>query len=254
MRIGILCLLALGLLATNAYASMNITYVNTTVFLNQSSTAKVVETFLVKMTNSTVPTYLSDRQAINLTIGEWRQALSTDLLIQHVFNPNSSIKDFTFLPGPIISNNGQTAYAIITMSYIAYNITTVQNIGPRKFDYLFDSSALNFEHTASGEALPTDLRFNIVIPKGSEVSDLFPEPDYPYPNSEGTYNNDTLISWDEGEPLSGFTFSYIVTQSLQDEVTAYFVNMYNGYTQQIYLVTIILAGMLAVYIYAKVFA
>ena len=83
---------------------------------------------------------------------------------------------------------------------------------------------------------------------------IYPEPDYPYPNFVGNYNNATMFSWYAGEPLSKFTFSYIVTQSLQDEVISYFSGVYATYTQQIYLLAIILAGVLSVYIYAKVFA
>lgn len=254
MRKLLLFIIPICLLSTNVFAYINVTYLNTTVILNKSPTAQVVETLIVNMSNSSINQYLQYRQAINLTLSDWSSALHTDLLIQHIFNPNSSISNFTFLPGPIINRNSQTAQAILTMRYLAYNVTTSRNIGPRKFVYTFTSSALNFEHTKSGEALPLNARFNIIIPKGTSLVSVYPEPDYPYPNFVGNYNNATLFSWYEGEPLTEFGFSYLVTQSLQDEVTSYFSNMYQNFTQQIYLLSIMLSGILVVYIAVKVFA
>ncbi|MCL4365264.1 hypothetical protein M1590_03000 [Candidatus Marsarchaeota archaeon] len=247
-------ILALCLMSANVMASMSVTYINTTAVLNRTTSAKIVETVLINISNSSINQYLQDRQAINLTLGGWGRVLHTQSLIQQVFNPNSSISNFTLLPGPIIGNAGYGGYAKLTMIYTAYNITTIRNVGPRKFDYSFNSQSLNFEHTASGEALPQNTRFNIIIPKGIEVVSVYPEPDYPYPNFGGNYNNVTMFSWYAGEPLSKFTFSYIVMQSLQDEVISYFSGVYATYTQQIYLLAIILAGVLSIYIYSKVFA
>ena len=254
MRKLLFYILPLLLLSTNVFAYLNVTYLNTTVILNKSTSAEVVETLLVNMSNSSVGQYLQDRQSINLKLSDWSTVLHTDLLIQHIFNPNSSISGFTFLPGPIINHYGQGAQAILTMRYTAYNITTVQNIGPRKFVYTFNPAAFNFEHTKAGEALPQNARFNIIIPADTRLVTVYPEPDYPYPSFVGNYNNDTLFSWYEGEPLAEFSFSYLATESLQQEVTTYFANLYTNFTQQIYLLVIILASIFSIYVYVKVFA
>ncbi len=244
----------LCLLCGNAFAYLNATYLNTTVILNTSTTAKVVETLTINMSNSSVQQYLQDREAINLTLADWSSTLHTGLLIQHIFNPSSSIARFTLLPGPLLYSNGRTAQATLTITYLAYNITSVTNVGPRKFDYQLASSALNFQHSASGQSLPVDARFNIIIPKGTELVSIYPAPDFPPPNFLGSYNNVTSFSWYEAEPLSKFTFSYLVTQSLQGEVVSYFNSVYFGYSQQIFLFIIILVSVMAVYIYVKVFA
>ena len=255
MRRLLLYIIPLILLSTNTFAFMNVTYLNTTIILNKSSSAEVIENLFVNISNSSVQQYLLDRQSINLTLTQWISVLHTDLLIQHVFNPNSSISGFTLLPGPIINNYyGQGAHAIITMRYVARNVTTDQNIGPRKFLYTFDSAALNFEHVGSGEALPQNARFNIIIPQGTKLVSIYPEPDYPYPNFLGNYGNATSFSWYEGEPLSAFSFSYLSTESLQQEVTRYFTDLYGSFTQQIYLLLIILVSIFLVYVYVKVFA
>ncbi len=254
MRNALLLIALLCLGASTAFASMNITYTDTTIILNNSTSAKVVELYTLNITNSSINTYLGDRQAINLSISDWDRAIGSGLIIQHVLSPNSSISDFTFLPGPLMNQNAAGAQAILTMAYIVHNITTVQNVGPRKFDYIFNSAALNFEHTASGESLPPNTRMNIDIPKGALIEYVYPTPDYPYPNYLGIYSNVTELSWYEGEPLTEFSMSYVVYESMQAEVVNFFVRLYQGYTQQISLVAIILAGMLVIYVYAKVFA
>lgn len=235
-------------------AYMNVTYLNTTVVLNTSTSARVVETLTINMSNSSVAQYLQDRQALNLTLSEWAAVLHTNLLIQHIVNPDSSISNFTLLPGPLLYSNSRTAEARLTMSYVAHNITSMMNVGPRRFEYMVDSAALNFQHAPGGESLPQNARFNILIPRGTELVAVYPAPDFPPPSFLGTYNNVTAFSWYEGEPLTKFKFSYLVTQSLQEEVVSYFNSMYKGYTQQIYLLIIILLSVTSVYVYVKVFA
>lgn len=252
--LGLFSVMLICLLSGNTFAYINATYLNTTVVLNTSTTARVIETVTINMSNSSVPQYLQDRLAINLTLSGWASALHSNLIIQHIFNPSSSIGGFTLLPGPLVYSNSRTAQASLTISYLAYNISTVTNVGPRKFDYIFNSTALNFQHSASGEALPPNARFNIIIPKGTSLISIYPAPDFPPPNFFGTYSNVTQFSWYEGEPLSKFKFSYLVTESLQDEVVSYFNSVYLGYTQEIYLLVIIFASVMAVYIYVKIFS
>jgi hypothetical protein len=248
-----LCLM-LMILPKISFAYLNVTYLNTTVVLNTSTTARVVETFTINMSNASVSQYLQDREAINLTLNGWAGVLHTNLLIQHIFNPASSISGFTLLPGPLQYSNSRTAQAYLQISYLAYNISSVTNIGPRKFDHIINDSVLNFQHSAAGESLPQNSRFNIIIPRGTQIVSIYPTPDFPPPNFLGTYNNVTVYSWYEGEPLSKFQFSYIVAQSLQNEVTSYFGSLYSVYTQEIYLFIIILISVMSVYIYVKVFS
>ncbi|MDE1834792.1 MAG: hypothetical protein KGH64_05660, partial [Candidatus Micrarchaeota archaeon] len=147
----------------NSFAYINATYLNTTVILNATTTAHVIETVTINMSNSSVAQYLQDRQAINLTLSDWASTLHTNLLIQHILSPNSSVGRFTLLPGPLLYSNSRTAQATLTMSYIDYNITSITNIGPRRFEYIFNGGSLNFEHTAGGQSLPPDARLNIIV-------------------------------------------------------------------------------------------
>ncbi len=239
------------LLFASANAYFNVTYLNTTAILYQNTSAHVIESFTVFMSNSSIAQYNQDRRAINLTLSEWQHALSTSLLMEHIINPRGSVHDVTFLPGPIGYTNNYGGTAIITLDYWVNNVTTVQNIAPREFEYTFNDSVLNFQHTSSGEQLPTGARFNIIIPKGTDAISVYPSPDFPNPSFTGNYTGHELFSWFESEPLNKFTFSYIQQQSMEAEVVAYFNGIYYGYTLEIYAVLAVVVIALGTYAYTK---
>lgn len=239
------------LLLNNAHAYFNVTYLNTTVAMSANTSAKVIETVEVFVSNSSESQYLQDRGALNLSLSGWQQALGTSLLTQHIFK--SSISNYSLLPGPLIDVNQLGGTAYFTMTYTAYNVTTVANVAPRRFEYTFDDAAFNFEHQASGQVLPSNARLNVIVPKGSEVVSIYPLPDSPAQSFAGNYSNVTTFSWDAGEPLSKFTFSYIVTISLKQEVQSYFSQIYSQYRSLIYLLLIVAFVVAILYIYIKVF-
>lgn len=244
-------LLVIGLaIQVNAY--FNVTYLNTTVILQNDTSAHVIETLTLFISNSSVPQYLQYRQAINLTLSNWGNALGTPYLIEHIINPNSSISKFTFLPGPVMRNENGSGVAYLTMNYYVGNVTTKEMIAPRKFEYIFDPKVFNFMHTASGQALYPNSRLNIIIPKSAQIVSIYPAPDYPTPSVPGNYTGYTEFSWFYGEPLAKFTFSYITTESLQQEVLNYFGNLFANYGLVIYILLIILILGIALYLYFKI--
>ncbi|MDE1823604.1 MAG: hypothetical protein KGI00_02450 [Candidatus Micrarchaeota archaeon] len=249
MKLAYVSILALCAMLLNLHASFNVTYLNTTVVLNTSTSAHVVEKLGVYVSNTSVSQYVQDRQAFNLTLNDWQKVLGTTLLTEHIIGPNSSISRFTLLPGPIILGQGGGGTAVITFSYDVHNVTTIRNIAPRKFDYTFNDNLFNFEHTAGGQALYPNTRLIMVIPKSAEIVSIYPAPDYPLSNYVGNYSNATVFSWYAGEPLSKFQFSYIVTQSLQSEVVSYFSDIYNAYSWMLYLAMIVLVAAIAAYAY-----
>jgi hypothetical protein len=245
--------LATVFLQTGVHAYFNETYLTTTVTLGNSTTVHVAETISVYVSNSSVAQYNQDRQAVNLTLSGWEQALGSTLLMQHILNPKASISNFTFLPGPlqVLGNSGGTA--ILTMSYYANNVTNVTNIAPRKFEYAFNSTALNFEHTASGQALYPNSKFTIVVPDDAAVTSVYPAPDTPQPSAAGNYGNATTFSWSSGEPLQKFTFVYVITETPQQEVMQDFEYVYGNYAAQLWSLAAIAVIAIVVYVYAKVF-
>lgn len=242
---------AMMLLVVNSYASINVTSVNATIVLNATPTAHVIEILSLQISNASVATYQQDRVALNLTINDWQKVLGSGYPSEYILNPKSSISGLTLLPGPLIQQgpNGG-GIALLTMDYYAMNVTTSSNVGPRKFEYVFNDSALNFEHSASGEALPTNVRFNIIIPQGSSLLSIYPIPDAPS-GLVNNYQNVTAFSWYGGEPLQKFTFSYIVTESLQQEVINYFTKVYYAYGVMIALVLVIIVVVGVVYLYTR---
>ncbi len=240
-------LLSVFLIESIVHAYINVTYLNTTVVLGTNSTGKVVEILSLYLSNNiSINQYLQDRAAINLTLSDWQRALNTNLLVEHILNPSSSVSNFTFLPGPV-TTEGDAGIAQIIMSYYVHNITTVKEIAPRKFEYTFNDNVFNFMHTASGEALPLNARLNIIIPSRAQVVSIYPLPDYPSVNVFGKYTNESFFSWYAGEPLSGFTFTYIVTQSLGQEVTSYFGMIFSKYRIDLFAFVLLIIIAIAVY-------
>lgn len=235
---------------SNAYAYYNITFSNTTVILNQNQSAHVVEQFNLFVSNSSLTQYLTNRNAVGLTLNYWEQIIYTNLLTEHIVGAGHNIYNFEFLPGPLVQqqNGGQ---AVLTINYYVNNVTMVTNAAPRKFEYTFNASLFNFENTANGETLPSNSRLNLIIPKGSIAVAIYPLPDSPQQNFIGNYTNATAFSWYSGEPLSGFTFQYVTTQSVHDEVVSYFDGIYKNYSSELYLGVVIIVGLVAAYGYSK---
>jgi hypothetical protein len=245
--------LLIMLASWNVNAFFNVTYLSTTVFLTNSTTAHVVEGVQVFVSNSSISVYNQDRQAVNLSISSWQKVIGSPLLVEHILNPKSSISNFTFLPGPITpAGNESGGYTSLTMSYDANNVTAAVSVAPRQFEYTLNSSSFNYLHTASGQSLPSSARLTITVPNGTEIASIYPVPDYPLPNSLGKYTG-ASFSWYSGEPLKGFNFVYIVKQTPQQEVVAYFNSVYDNYTAFIYILLILAVAGIAIYIYTKLF-
>ncbi len=239
------------LLLSNAYAYYNITYTNTTVLFNGNQSAHVVEQFTLFVSNSSYSQYLSNRNAVGLSLNYWQNILYTNQLVEHIVNSGHSISQFEFLPGPLAT--GPTGgVATLTINYYINNVTLVTNTAPRRFEYTFNDSLFNFENTANGQALPNAVRLNFIIPHGATAVAIYPLPDSPQLNFISNSTNVTSFSWYSGEPLSGFTFQYITTQSLQAEVLQYLQNVYSSYTAELYLTLIVAIVLIGVYSYLKI--
>jgi hypothetical protein len=252
----ILILLAL-LFSVSAIAQVHayfmVTTTNTTVILSPNNSAHVIDTINIFISNSSEQQYIQDRAAVNPTIGDWEAALQISGIQEHIINPKLSIHSFTLLPGPLrYTSNGAIAY--LTMDYYVNNVTMMSNIGPRKFKYIFNDSVFNFVNTASGEALPQNARLNIIIPKGASLISVYPLPDSPQSNFLGTFDNDTAFSWYLGEPLSKFSFSYVLSESPEQEIVGFFSGIYDAYAILIYLMIIAIAFLIVLYLYNKVSA
>lgn len=241
------------MLQHGAQAYFNATYLTTTVYLGNTTTAHVVETISLYVSNSSVATYNQDRQAVNLTLNGWQQVVGSSLFAEHIFNPRGSISNFTYLPGPLVPSSSGGGYATLTMSYHSVNVTSVVNIAPRKFEYRFNSTVFSFLHTAGGQSLFPASRLNIIIPAGASLVSVYPAPDAPQPNALGGYGNATTFSWNSGEPLQKFTFAYTIMQTPQQEVVSYFSGLYRNYTVAFYALAAFVAAAIVAYIYFKTF-
>ena len=240
--------IALGL--NVSYAYFNVTQLNTTVLINQNTSAKVIETLFLYVSNASENSYTQDRGSYNLSLNGWQNILHTSELTPHLLGAGGAIRNLTFVPTVLIPA-GNGGHAELIMSYYITNMTIQTTVGPRIFQYAFNDSTLNFQHTASGQSILPNQRLTIIIPKGAHLIAAFPLPDSPIPNNVGNFTNDTTFSWFASEPLNQFQFSYTTSESLQDEVSSYFSGIYKDYTALIYLLVVALIIICCGYIYVK---
>ncbi|MGC8478775.1 MAG: hypothetical protein ACP5NE_02515 [Candidatus Micrarchaeia archaeon] len=232
-----------------SYGSYAVTNLNTTVLLNPNTSASVKEVLTVYISNESIQQYSTDRIALNLTLSEW-QSLIGPMLTQHIINPKLGVYNFRMLPGAV-TRKGSGGEAYILMSYNVPNVTSVEQTGPRSFRYSFNPNVLNFEHGASGEVLPANTTLNIVIPAGASITSVYPVPDSPASGITNNYMNVTEVSWFYGEPLSKFTLTFVITESLQEEVARAFQGVYAYLGIFSYVIIALVILLFIIYAYVK---
>ncbi len=232
-----------------SHASYIITGINDTVSLNQNTSASVVEIYKLSLTNTSVSQYAQDRLALNFTLSQWQNVMGAQLTV-HIINPKGSVYHFTIDPGQVVtSNNGKVAYMVV--SYIASNVTDVNQTGPRAFTYTFNPSALNYENAESGEVLGVNTTLTIVTPPGSRIVTVSPPTDYPALGFTKNYTGVTALTWSSDELLAGFTLKYTTEESLQNEVIAFFTQAYNFLGIGFYIIIIAVIAAFIIYTYYR---
>lgn len=235
--------------ANAAGIAYGISNINTTVLLNPNGSARVSEAVTVTLPNSSLAQYTIDRSGLNLTLSNW-QTIVGPQLVQHIINPQTGVYDFHLLPGPL----NRTYYggiAVIYMNYYVFNVTTVNQTGPRILGFKFNNDVLNFAHGSGGVVLSQDTRFNIVFPENSMVLSVYPLPDYPSNFASGN-RNITMISWFGGEPLYNFNLVFQVKESLLNEVESFFGSIYSALGVFTYIIVIAIVLLIIFYTYMKV--
>lgn len=250
-RLLVVLALAAGMLTMIplAGASYTVKNINVTVMLNTNTSAQVTELLHVSISNTSVKQYSTNRVALNLTLSEWQQLIGP-LLVEHIINPNSSVYDFKFFPGPVLKQNGQYS-ANILLAYDVRNVTFVSQIAPREFQYRFNPKVFNFEHGVSGVVLTPDTTLTIIIPTGGTIQSVYPIPDLPVYAFTYHYTNVTKISWLYGEPLSTFDLVYNIRQSIPAEVEGFFLGLYNTLGLFTYVIIALAIILSLLYIYRK---
>ncbi len=249
LLVGITIMLSL-LVINSSFASFTVTKLNTTVTLNQNTSASVKEILTITISNSSLNQYTADRADLDLTLSTW-QSLIGPYLFQHIINPKTGVGNFQFLPGPpVLLITGQEQAQII-MTYTVQNVTTVNQTAPRMFRYSFNPDVFNFVHGASGQILSPNTTLTIIVPSGSKITKVFPVPDLPVNAASSNYTNETQLSWLYQEPLSQFTLDYVVRQSIQNEVLSFFSTAYSDLGIYTYLIIAIIIALFIFYTYYK---
>lgn len=248
-KIAFLAFLVLSLLAFTACASYTVQNLNVTMNLNPNTSAQVNEVLRVLVSNSSVSQYSTNRLALNLTLSDWQKLLGP-MLVQHVINPNENLYNFKLFPGPITTQAGQsTAYVIMT--YTVPNVTSVNETSPRQFLYRFNPKVFNFNHGVSGEVLIGNTTLTIIVPQGATIVSAYPTPDMPTYSALSNYKNISSVSWLSAEPLSKFSFTFLMQQSIQGEVASFFRSAYNVFGVFSYVIIAAAALIFIIYTYYR---
>ncbi len=245
----ILAVMAAALIHT-ASASYTVSGIKVNVTLNSNTTASVNESFEVIVSPQSVNQYLTSREALNLTLSRWQQIIGPELQ-RNIINPKAGSYDFRLLPGPIIQQYGKNI-SYVVLQYVVKNVTSLNQTAPRTFEYKFNTSVFNFANGANGQFLPPNTTLTLTIPQGAEIKSVYPLPDLPPYAFTNGYKNVTTVSWDSGEPLSKFTFDFVIKQSIGGEVTSFFSAVYGEAGIYSYLVIAIVILAIIFYIYLKV--
>ncbi len=232
-----------------ANASFTVTHLNTTLILNKNTSAKVNEIINIHISNASLNQYQLDRIALNLKLEEW-QSLIGPTLIQHIINTHSGITNFSFIPGPVLEQNGSNT-AQLYMNYEVLNVTILKQIAPRTFLYKFNNTVFNFEHSVSGEILPANTTLTIDLPVGAKNISIYPIPDIPANGLTNKFRNVTSLSWTNGEPLSHFILNFELNENIQTEVTQFFTKIYNYFGYMAYVLIILIIILFIFYTYFK---
>lgn len=229
-----------------AYKTLNM---NTTITLNNNTTAQVKEVLDIYVSSEFYKQYENERLALNLSLSQWQSLIGSGL-VQHVMNTQYGVYNFKFLPGPLSKyKNGYMAK--ILMSYSVKNVTFYKNTAPRKFVYTFNNKVFNFKHAASGEVLSNHTTLTIILPKNAHIVDIYPAPELPVGAFTNGYSNVTSISWNSGEPLASFKLKFSITESLQNEVGKFFSGVYKFFGVFTYLIIAAVILLFILYTYLK---
>ena len=250
MRYALVAISLLFLLTVQlSHAAYIITGINDTVSFNQNTSASVVEIYKLSLSNTSVSQYSKDRLALNFTLSQWQTIIGSQLTV-HIINPRGSVYHFVFDPGPVeSSNNGKIAYMVV--SYIATNVTTANQIGPRTFVYSFNPQVLNYQNAVSGEVLGLNTTLTVITPVGSRITAVSPPPDYPPLGFTNNYTGVRSITWSSDELLAGFTLKYTTEESLQGEVVDFFTQVYNYLGVGVYVIIVVVIAIFILYTYYR---
>lgn len=247
--IAVLLLLSMPLFLQMAHANYIVTGINDTATLNQNTSASVVEIYKISLNGTSVSQYSQYRLALNFTLSQWQNIIGQQLTV-HIINPKGSVYHFAFNPGPVQnSNNGKIAYMVV--SYIASNVTSVTQTGPRTFSYKFNPAVLNYQKAESGEVLGLNTTLTVITPKGSRITAVSPPTDYPPLGFTKNYTGVTSLTWSSDELLAGFTLKYTTQESLESEVTGFFTQTYDYLGAWVYAIIIAVIAVFILYTYYR---
>jgi hypothetical protein len=198
-----------------------------TVKINQNGSAHVTEKVTLSLDPSSEDLYNRSIYSRELTIMDWQQITGSQYLRQHILSPMAP-RNMRIVPEDIRRYTYENlSTANIKLDYDIDKIVTINQTGPRTLLYAFDSSALSFQPSPSGQVLPRNNDLTIIIPPDSIVTSISPDP------SEPAIKRDYLeqvrgvsnFTWSGTVPLMEFELAFTREESMDVEVRNFFQNL-----------------------------
>jgi hypothetical protein len=219
--------LALALLVPLLGASFYDVSLSVTMKVNLNGSAHVTEKVMLSLDPGSEDIYNRSIYSRELTIMDWQQITNSQYLRQHIVS-SVAARNLRIVPGDVRPYvYGSRSAATITLDYDIDKIISINQTGPRAFLYTLDSSVLSFQPSPSGEVLPRNNDFTIIIPPDSVVTSISPDPTTPaiqrdYSDQVRGVSN---FTWSGTVPLLEFKFAFTREEPMDVEVMNFFQNL-----------------------------
>ncbi|NYZ76675.1 hypothetical protein H0N98_05515 [Candidatus Micrarchaeota archaeon] len=220
-------LLALALFMPFLGASFYDVSLSVTMKINTNGSAHVTEKVMLSLDTSSEDLYSRSIYSRELTIMDWQQITNSQYLRQHIIS-SVAARNMRITPEDVRPfAYGSRSGASIKLEYDVDKIVAINQTGPRTLLYALNSSALSFQPSPSGEVLPRNNDFTIIIPPGSVVTSISPDPTQPaiqrdYADQVRGVSN---FTWSGTVSLMEFKFAFTREEPMDVEVRNFFENL-----------------------------
>jgi hypothetical protein len=200
---------------------------NVNLKVNLNGSAHVTEEVMLYLDQSSEDLYNRSIYSTQLTIMDWQQITNSQYLRQHIL-PSAAVRNMRIAPEDVRPYAyGSLSSAIIKLDYDIDNIVAINQTGPRTLRYTFNSSALSFQPSPSGQVLPRGNNLTIVIPPDSIVTSISPDPTEPAIQRDyaGEVRGVSNFTWRGTVPLMDFNLAFTREEPMDVEVMNFFENL-----------------------------
>jgi len=219
-----LCLF-IGLLGLN-YAAFNYDRSEMKIYLNNEGGAHIVEKITLRIDDETSAAIYDENMAITNDITSWKTRTGIQNIKYNVNTNHVKLFNLRVTPQPKIrlSLINPSYEGVLEIEYDVTNISDVQLIKSRTYQYKFKKEALSFATTDEKKLILNENRhLYIYVPDDSYIVSVDPKPQ----NIDLLTSDNKEFYWRGKTILENFNLVFVHEISMKDEVEFYFKDMIN---------------------------